>query len=62
MNLNIIVALICLIAFAGLLIVSRPRAGVSPKFLQNGLVEVLYPVFLLALLVAGLGGLLISLG
>ena len=48
----------CLLAFAGLLAVSRPRGGESPNFLQNGLVEILYPVFLLVLLAAGVGGLL----
>ena len=54
-----ILSAVCLLAFAGLLAVSRPRGGVSPKLLQNGLVEVLYPVFLLALFVAGAGGLLL---
>lgn len=61
MNLNLLASLACLVVFAGLVAVSRPRKdGVSPKILENGLVQVLYPVFLLALLIAGAGGLFIS--
>jgi hypothetical protein len=60
MNLSLIAPLACLVVFAGLLSVSRPRKdGVSRKILENGLVQVLLPVFLLALFVAGAGGLFI---
>ena len=60
MSLNLIVPVICLAAFVGLIAVSRPRAGASPRFLENGLVQVLYPAFLLLLFVAGAGGLLVT--
>ena len=61
MNLNLLIPLACLIVFFGLIVVSRPRRdGQSPRFLENGLVQVLYPVFLLGLFVAGAGGLIIT--
>lgn len=63
MNLNLLAPLACLVVFFGLVSVSRPRKdGVSPEILENGLVQVLYPVFLLALLIAGAGGLFINFG
>jgi hypothetical protein len=61
MTLSIIIPAICLMAFFGLIAVSRPRGAVSPKFFESGLVQVLYPVFLLELFVAGAGGLWLNL-
>jgi hypothetical protein len=61
MTMSIIIPAICLIAFFGLIAVSRPRGDVGPRFLENGAVQVLYPVFLLALFVAGAGGLWLNL-
>ncbi len=55
-------SLVMLLAGAGMVWLGAPRKGVSPAFMRNGAVEMLWPVVCLGLLVCGVAGLVTGTG
>ncbi len=55
-------SLVMLLAGASMVWLGAPRKGVSPAFMRNGAVEMLWPVVCLGLLVCGVAGLVTGTG
>ena len=57
-----VVALVCLGTALALLLLARPRAGLSPKWLGNGGFAVVYPAIILVFIAFGCGLLVTAYG
>jgi hypothetical protein len=58
---NLIVGVVALALGVTMIWVGSPKGGVSPVFMRNGFMELLYPVTCLATFVVGIAGVLSAL-
>ena len=59
---EILVGILCLLTALTLMLLARPRGGVSPRWLGNGGLAVVYPAIILVFIAFGCGLLVTAYG
>ena len=59
---EIVVGILCLLTALTLMLLARPRRGVSPRWLGNGGLAVVYPAIILVFIAFGCGLLVTAYG